>query len=205
MSHEERDQALYRYPNSETLRNKLDIRDAGELERAEKLFVRQRMREDIPTGRFDLDHLSAIHHHLFQDVYDWAGETRQVDFHKGETFFLPQSRIPTAMDYVHKRLEDQNYLRGQRRSEFAQEASSVIGEINYAHPFREGNGRTQLLYLKQLGQQAGHNIDLTRMHQRSWVEASIEAAKDSPSYDKMRWCIDRAIVPDRDRSHDRGR
>ncbi|MEP0392647.1 MAG: Fic family protein [Erythrobacter sp.] len=128
-----------------------------------------------------------------------------MDFHKGETFFLPYSCIPTAMDYVHKRPEDQSYLRGQKQHEFVREAGSVIGEINYIHPFREGNGRTQALYLRQLGAQAGHQIDLCRLNKRAWMEASIDAAKGSPNYDKLRWCIDRAIEPVRDRTRDRGR
>lgn len=205
MSHEERDEALYRYPQSNVLRNKLDIRDKVQLDKAERQLVTQRQLEELPSGKFDLDHLCKIHHHLFQDIYDWAGEPRQVDFHKGETIFLPYSRIPTAMDYVHSRLADQNHLRGQTKRDFSQESASIVGEINYIHPFREGNGRTQLLYLEQLGQQAGHNIDLSRLNKSHWMEASIDAAKDNPDYDKMRWCIDRAIVPDRDRSHDRGR
>ncbi|MEP0392648.1 MAG: hypothetical protein ABJ205_00845 [Erythrobacter sp.] len=76
MSHEERDTALYRYPDSSVLRNKLDIRDKAELNRAERLLVTQRQRGDIPKGKFDLDHICAIHNHLFQDVYNWAGEPR---------------------------------------------------------------------------------------------------------------------------------
>ncbi len=47
------------------------------------------------------------------------------------------------------------------------------GDINYVHPLREGNGRTQLQYLKQLASRAGHAIDLTRIAPMSWLEASI--------------------------------
>jgi fido (protein-threonine AMPylation protein) len=47
-----------------------------------------------------------------------------------------------------------------------------MGDVNYVHPFREGNGRTQLQYLKQLSGQAGHPIDLARVDPGRWIEAS---------------------------------
>ena len=76
MRNSEKDQKLYTYPNSPVLRNKLDLRDADALERAERLLVQQRIEEGIPRGNFSLDHLQAIHRHLFQDVYEWAGDIR---------------------------------------------------------------------------------------------------------------------------------
>ena len=49
----------------------------------------------------------------------------------------------------------------------------ILGDINYIHPFREGNGRTQLQYLKQLAQEAGHTLDLTRIQGSDWIAASV--------------------------------
>lgn len=62
---------------------------------------------------------------------------------------------------IHRRLEAATYLHGLSRENFAAQAGQIIGDVNYVHPFREGNGRTQLHYLKQLAAQAGHAIDLT--------------------------------------------
>ena len=60
----------YCYPPDYTvLRNMLDIRDTSALEEAERELVAQRLLEPVPTGDFDLAHLKAIHHHLFQDIY----------------------------------------------------------------------------------------------------------------------------------------
>jgi cell filamentation protein len=63
------------------------------------------------------------------------------------------------------------------------EAGRIIGDVNYVHPFREGNGRTQLQYLKQLSERAGHPLDLTRIDPAGWIEASKEAHK--ARYDLM--------------------
>lgn len=103
---EARDRALYKYPDSNTLRNKLDIRDARALADTEAEFALARIEQGVPTGDFDLKHLQDIHRHIFQDVYDWAGELRQVDFRKTD-WFLPHSRIQMGIGDVHSRLVKQ--------------------------------------------------------------------------------------------------
>ncbi len=82
-------------PEFAVLRNKLKIRDASTLEAAERQLVAQRVLETLPTGDFDLDHLSAIHCHLFQDIYEWAGEIRTVEISKGGTQIQPRRFIET--------------------------------------------------------------------------------------------------------------
>lgn len=176
MNNEERDQSLYRYPNSRVLRNRLDIRQAEELDDAERQCVTRRLLKGVPSGYFDLQHLRSIHKHLFQDVYEWAGELRQVDIAKSD-WFLPYGRIEMGVNDVHKRLSKQNFLRGLKRDEFSAQAGHILGDINYAHPFREGNGRTQTQYLKQLCELAGHPIDLTKLSRDSWIEASIKSTR----------------------------
>lgn len=75
---------VYCYPPDYTvLKNRLGLRDAEALDRAERRLVYLRQAEDIPTGDFDLAHLRAIHRHLFQDVFDWAGQIRTVEISKG--------------------------------------------------------------------------------------------------------------------------
>lgn len=192
MNNNDRDKALYRYPDSDVLRNRLGITDAGQLEHVEFLLVSQRLEEAIPKGNFDLPHLQKIHWHLFQDVYDWAGEIRKVDIGKGGFGFHPHGRIEMGMADVHKRLDQQSYLRGLHRDKFAVEAAEYIGDVNRLHPFREGNGRTQLQYLKQLGEQANHKIDLSRFERKSWIQASIEANKFETT--RMADCINKSIV-----------
>lgn len=177
----------YVYPGTSILRNKFGIRDPDRLDRIERLFVRQRAREGIPTGNFDLKHLQAIHRHLFQDVYDWAGAVRTVEISKGGSQFQFRRYIETGMADVHRRLREARFLRGLPPAAFAEAAASIIGDVNYVHPFREGNGRTQLLYLQQLARQAGHDLDFARLDRAEWMEASIKA--HGADYAGMARCI----------------
>ena len=162
----------YLYPGLSVLRNRLDIRDTVLLEKIERNIAIQRTREGIPQGRFGLAHLQAIHHHLFQDLYDWAGQIRTVEIAKGGSQFQFRRFIETGMRDVHRRLQTQNMLKGLSHPDFATAAGQIMGDVNYVHPFREGNGRTQLLYLEQLAEQAGHPMDLTRLDPDRWIAAS---------------------------------
>lgn len=184
----------YLYLGTQVLRNKLDIRDADELDRAERNLVRTRNREGVPRGNFDLAHLKAIHHHLFQDVYDWAGQVRTLEISKGPSSFMFRQFIESGMADVHSRLVKSRFLSGLGRDDFAREAGKIIGDVNHIHPFREGNGRTQALYLKQLSAQAGHPLDLTQIGRKAWIEASIAANR--ADYDLMGEAIRKALERD---------
>jgi len=162
----------YLYPGTSVLRNRLGLTDPGQLDKVERRLVAQRIAEGAPTGGFDLAHLRAIHQHLFQDVYEWAGELRTVEIAKGGHQFQFREFIETGMADVHRRLEKADFLRGLSGGAFAEAAGPIMGDVNYVHPFHEGNGRTQLQYLEQLAAQAGHPIDLARIEPERWLEAS---------------------------------
>jgi cell filamentation protein len=165
----------YVYPGTSILRNRLGVTNQDDLERIERELVAQRITEGTPLGGFDLAHLQAIHRHLLQDVYDWAGQIRTVEIAKGGKPFIHHRFIRTGMADVHQRIERAGFLKNLTQAEFARIGSEIIGDVNYIHPFREGNGRTQLLYLEQLAQQATHAIDLTRLDPARWIEASRAA------------------------------
>jgi cell filamentation protein len=173
------------------LRNKLGITDPDALDQIERRLVVQRIREGVPTGDFDLAHLRAIHRHLFQDVYTWAGEVRTVEIAKDGHQFQFRQFIQNGMADVHRRLEHAHFLRGLSRAAFAEAAGQIIGDVNYVHPFREGNGRTQLQYLEQLAVQAGHPLDIGRIDPQGWLEAS-RACHDG-DYGPMAAQIGRAL------------
>ena len=183
----------YCYPPDFTvLRNRLNIRDLQTLELAERQFVAQRFLEAIPTGDFDLDHLKAIHHHLFQDIYEWAGEVRTVEIEKGGNQFQPRRFIETGMMDVHRRIIVATYFQGTTRKQFAGQVGPILGDVNFVHPFREGNGRVQLQYVKQLAERAGHGMDLTRLDREAWMEASRRSHEGD--YDAIRKCVHRALL-----------
>jgi cell filamentation protein len=181
------------YPGSSVLRNRLGIIDAARLEYFEREVVTQRATAGIPNGRFDLVHLRAIHRHLFQDVYDWAGKLRTVEIAKGGHQFQFRRFIETGMADVYRRLKAANFLRGLDRAAFAVAAGEIMGDVNHVHPFREGNGRAQLYYLEQLAEQAGHTLDLNLLDPDRWIAASQTA--HSGDYKPMGHEIERALTP----------
>ena len=179
-------------PDFVVLRNKLNLRDLSELEAAERLLVAQRLLEAVPSGDFDLAHLKTIHRHLFQDVYEWAGEVRTVEIGKEGSRFQPRRFIEAGMADIHRRVVAAGYFRSTGPAAFADGAGSILGDVNHVHPFREGNGRTQLQYLKQLAQRAGHRFDLTRLDRDSWMEAS--RLSNLGDHDAMKRCIRRGLA-----------
>ena len=189
-------------PDYIVLKNKLNLTDAAELDYFEREFVVQRIAEGLPSGRFDLAHLRAIHRHLFQDVYDWAGDIRTVEISKGGHQFQFRHYIETGMADVHRRINAHNLLRDLSANDFADLAGEIIGDLNYVHPFREGNGRTQAIYLEQLAGQAGHALDLKAVQKEAWINASRDAHHSR--YDAMRNCIAIGLDRDHDYEHDDG-
>jgi cell filamentation protein len=139
------DEDPYLDPRSGILRNELGFRTAEDLDYHERELTAQRAAEGVPKGKFDLRHLRAIHRHLFQDIYDWAGEFRTVEMTKGGSRFQFTRYIETGMADVHRRLTAQKMLKGLSPQAFAEAAGQIMGDVNFVHPFREGNGRTQLL------------------------------------------------------------
>lgn len=183
---------VYCYPPDHlVLKNRLGLKDAAQLDRFERRAVLQRITEGIPAGIFDLAHLRAIHRHLFQDVYDWAGEIRTVEIAKGGNQFQFRRFIETGMADIHRRLAARGYLTGLNPDAFAEQAGEIVGDVNYVHPFREGNGRVQALYLEQLARQAGHPFDLRRIAKDRWLAAS--KAAHAGRYELLSDCIREAI------------
>jgi cell filamentation protein len=182
----------YVFPGTRTLKNRLGIVDPERLERVERRLSVERSRQGVPAGNFDLAHLQAIHRHLFQDVYDWAGEVRTVEISKGAQQFQFRQYIHTGMADVHRRLVRSRFLGDLSRADFAKQAAVILGDINFVHPFREGNGRTQLQYLKLLAIKAGHSLDLSRIDIVRWIEAS--QTSHAADYDLMARLIAEAIA-----------
>lgn len=129
------------------------------------------------VGKFDTAHLRAIHKSLFQDVFPWAGELRLVNISKGHTNFGPAMHIAGALKELFERLAKEKLLTGLAAATFVGRAAFYLGEINAIHPFREGNGRTQREFVRQLALQAGHPLSWsvvgTGFTQQQMIDASI--------------------------------
>lgn len=163
----------YCYPGTTVLKNLADIRDQATLEAFEDDMASQRAEEPSPAGRLSVSHYKALHHHLFQDVYPWAGRFRTVRTSKGGSMFCYPENIPGEMRRLFAELQRDGFLQGLTADAFAQRTAHFLAELNAIHPFREGNGRTQLAYLTLLAEKAGHPIDLDRMNPEDIMQAMV--------------------------------
>lgn len=124
-------------------------------------------------GNFDLAHLKAIHRHLFQDVYDWAGQLRTVDISKGSSRFGNCGLIEAYLGQELAKISGENFLLGHPPETFIERLAHYLGEINAAHPFREGNGRVQRAFCSQLAEQAGYFIDFDEVSREEMYAVMI--------------------------------
>jgi cell filamentation protein len=155
------------------LKNKLGLRDQNELNAFEALSVAVRSEEPLPAGRFSSTHYCAVHRHLFQDVYSWAGRYRTVRMTKDRSPFCFPENIAREMRGVFARLRDVDFLRGREEEGFAEGAAEFLTYLNAIHPFREGNGRTQLTFTTLLAAKAGRPLKLSRLDPERFLQAMI--------------------------------
>ncbi|MBV9560881.1 MAG: Fic family protein [Bradyrhizobium sp.] len=163
----------YCYPGTTVLRNKLDLRDAEELSAFEAEVSDVRADEELPVGGLDFLHFKVIHHHLFQDVYEWAGEARTVRISKGNSMFCYPENIGSEAQKLFSQLERDSFLKGLSSKDFAGKSAHSLSELNAIHAFREGNGRAQLSFFLLLADRAGYPIDLNEFDPEAFLDAMI--------------------------------
>ena len=179
--YEDKGDTKYCYPGTNVLRNKLNIQDLDILHEAERDYSSIRQVELYKkgiTGDFSLKHLCSIHRQLFQDIYSWAGELRTVDISKGTIFCLVPF-IEEQFAFLYRKLRKENFLKDiTDQKEMAEKLAYYLGEINMIHPFREGNGRTQRIYIEQFCMNNGRfEIDFTEVSKEKMISASVRSAK----------------------------
>ena len=180
----------YYIPGTTTLRNKFVTAthpygepDSKKLRLKEEALTALRaaeLRLRPIQGSFDYPHMKAIHYHLFQDVYEWAGQERTapdtfmvkgyadvVDYLPGDAnapwrtyYYYPAG--PALSEAAERQLsfiKSKNFFRGLAPDEFISSLAESWGEINTIHPFREGNTRTQFIFYSQLCTHAGYKLN----------------------------------------------
>jgi len=163
----------YCYKGTSVLKNKAGLRDQAGLEGFELEMSSVRATEPAPTGKFDPAHYRALHRHLFQDVYSWAGKYRMVRTGKGGNAFCYPEFIEAEMQNLFGDLAHPSFSAGAPAAAFLQAVSKFLADLNAIHPFREGNGRTQLAFLVLLAERAGHRLDLTALRPKAFLKAMI--------------------------------
>jgi cell filamentation protein len=167
----------YCYPGTSVLINCLDTRDQTILDAFEAEITSQRATEPLPRGRFGYRHYCSIHRHLFQDVYAWAGKIRTVRTSKDGSNFCYPENIDREMRRLFAGLAKQRYLRHLDARMFAKSTAHFLAELNAIHPFREGNGRTQLTFLTILADHAAHPLKLEGLVPSAVLAATISSFK----------------------------
>jgi cell filamentation protein len=182
----------YCYPGTVVLINRLDLRNQLSLDAFEAEITRERSAEPLPEGDLDVTHYLAIHHHLFQDVYAWAGEIRTVRISKDGGMFCYPEHIQNELAKLFGGLREADFLRNLDRSSFAARAADFAAELNAIHAFREGNGRTQLAFLTMLADVAGHPLALERLDAHEFLSAMVISFKgdNAPLIHSIRHLID---------------
>ncbi|MFO1083096.1 MAG: Fic family protein [Reyranellaceae bacterium] len=165
----------YCYPGTTVLANLPGIREPVALAEFEAVSTAQRADEPLPTGRLSLRHYRAIHRHLFQDVYAWAGKFRTVRLSRDGSVFCYPENIDRTIHRLFADLRAQRHLAGLTLESFATAAARFIAALNAIHPFREGNGRTQTIFLTFLADHAGQPVDLHRLVPARFLKAMIES------------------------------
>lgn len=163
----------YCYPGSDVLRNRLGLTNATDLEAFETEITAARAAEPLPNGRFGVAHYQAIHRHLFQDVYPWAGKFRTVRIAKGGNSFCYPEYIKSEMDKLFAQLLANKWPKDRDRERFIEGATAFLADLNQIHPFREGNGRTQLAFMAALSDRAGHPLTFEGLDPAAMLDAMI--------------------------------
>ncbi|WP_297130152.1 Fic family protein [uncultured Eubacterium sp.] len=173
------------YEGTSCLINKFDIKDEVILKELETTITLNKITEYLLNplfDSFDVQHYKNIHRYLFGDIYNWAGEYRTVDMSKKGTIFAEAENVEKLMSNCFKRLNDKNLFQGLNFDDFIDDFVDFYCVTNMIHPFREGNGRTQRVFLTQLINKNGYDIDFSEIDTDELMIATIQSANGVTDY-----------------------
>ena len=184
----------YCYENSNVLINKLDIHNTKDLQYYEAKITAAKslgLRQQGITGNFDKEHYLSIHRYLFEDIYPFAGNLRQENISKGEFRFAQWEYIEQELERLLEELKKEKYLEGLDKEQLAKRLAYYLSELNVLHPFREGNGRTNREFIRQLALKNGYNLNLKKVDARKTLEASVESIVDTSKLEEIiNFCLE---------------
>src|SRR5437879_3879648 len=192
----------YVYTGTTSLKNIPGSRNQKTLDRFEADRVGQRSLELIEhplSGLLDVAHLQRIHRYLFQDVYEWAGHFRTVDIAKGNSYFAHVLYVESTLKELFEKLSEAHHLSGLNQEKFTSRGAEILGTLNAIHAFREGNGRTQREFVRELAYKNSYWIDWSKVSREELYQASDASFMrgDNTFFEKL---LRRAIEPiDRDK------
>ena len=191
------DQAPDCYPGSDVLINLLDLRTAEDLDEAERYIneLAAAKLEFIPPP-YSLATLKDVHRTLFDKIYSWAGEIRTLAISKGNTRFCSPEFIEREVAKEFSKMANAGWFEDYSRDHLIHSVAEMYGNINVAHPFREGNGRTQRIVFEYIIYNAGYSIDWHSVDRQGWIDACIHSfyGVEQPLVDIFDHCIGMSIA-----------
>jgi cell filamentation protein len=172
---------IYLYDDCNVLENLLNIKDEQALDLAEAELSRANMMILYEKGfsNFSQEGIYEIHKFLFGDIYRWAGSPRIINLQKREPILAGKSVWYSDCDNIHTDLEkawmniNSVNWRSLTRQEFVKKIARLFPAIWQVHPFREGNGRAQREFARELCMECGYVLDLTETTHQEMLDASI--------------------------------
>ncbi|MFA7446136.1 MAG: Fic family protein [Flavobacteriaceae bacterium] len=175
----------YKYTNKNgVLHNLANIEDEKILSVYESLKVSKRVEELFknPIKIKSSDALLIIHHYLFQDVYEWAGKVRTVNISKNGKPFFSGERFNIGFQYIDNLIAEYRSISKKDKRILAYKLAEILDNVNYLHPFREGNGRVQREFLRLLALEKGlilnlnppDNIDVYNRYMSGTIDGNVE-------------------------------
>jgi len=184
----EKQSSKYCYKDTDILINKLKIKDKKKLYSYEAKITAAKslgLRLKGITGDFDKKHYISIHKYLFEDIYPFAGKFREENIGKGEFRFAGFEYIESELERLLDELKKEDYLKNLSKEKLAQKMAYYLAELNVLHPFREGNGRTNREFLRQLALKNGYILNLKNETPKNILEASIESIIDTRKLEEI--------------------
>jgi len=173
----------FTYTDSKTgvLRNIQKITDPDILLFIESSAVAKRVKElyDTPLKIKDSSALLIIHHHLFQDVYEWAGKVRTVNISKDGKPFFDGERFSIGFQYIDTLLVEYKKIRKNNKQLIAKKLAEILDNVNFLHPFREGNGRTQREFIRLLALEKGYRLNLNPADNKNVYDRYMQGTIES--------------------------
>ena len=123
----------------------------------------------------DFEFYKNLHKYVFGDIYEWAGTIRTVDMSKKGTRFCPADKIEERGQRIFQKIINLNFLGNIKEDEFIVEFTDLYCDLNYLHPFREGNGRIQRLFLSMLVNSLGKSLNFSQIDADYLMIATIKS------------------------------
>lgn len=177
LSYEYERDDYYCYPDNPVLKNELGIKDERGLDAAEREITSlkiAKLNDESLEGELNFDYVKRIHRYIFDGIYKWAGEVRRTDISKGN-IFCQHELIEVNAEVLFNELKSENYLEGLDKETMIKRLAYYLGDLNTIHPFREGNGRVQRLFIRELASRAGYLINFDGITPEEMIKASDAA------------------------------